>query len=537
LINLKKENPIKTLTQSKLILYTALFLVLFDNYSFFSNVLKVYPLNITNIGPLLSLGFVLFAVIVLLFTLLSSKFTTKPILIIVVIVSSLTNYFMNTYHIVVDESMIRNTMQTNINESMDLLSIKQVVYFLFLGLLPAWYIYKAEIYYRGFKSELIAKVKLIALALAIVGVSAFAFGGFYASFLREHKPLRFTTNPTYWIYSLGKYISLTYNSGPIVLKAIGEDATIESSDKMKKIVIMVVGEAARADHFSLNGYERETNPLLKKEDIINFSNTFSCGTSTAESVPCMFSVYDRSDYSYKKGISTENVVDVLKHTNKIALLWRDNNSDSKGVALRIPYQNYKSAKNNTICENGECRDVGMLVGLDDFIEKNRDKDIFIVLHQMGNHGPEYYKRYPKAFEKFTPTCKTNQLEQCSEAEVNNAYDNALLYTDYFLTQTIDFLKKYNSNYKTAMIYMSDHGESLGEGGLYLHGLPYFIAPDAQKHIGTIMWFDEKMKQDFDVKKLKANSDKEFSQDNLFSTLLGLFKVKTEVYEAQKDMLR
>lgn len=448
----------------------------------------------------------------------------------------MTNYFMNTYHIVVDESMIRNTMQTDMHESLDLLSIKQGLYFLLLGALPAWLVYKAKVEYRGLKKELLAKLKLILLSLVIVGISAGLFGGFYASFLREHKPLRYSTNPTYWIYSLGKYISLTYNSGPIVLKAIGEDAKVQREDQTKKIVIMVVGEAARADHFSLNGYSRETNPLLKKEDIINFSNTYSCGTSTAESVPCMFSVYDRDDYSYKKGICTENVVDVLNHTGDIALLWRDNNSDSKGVALRIPYQNYKSSQNNTMCE-GECRDVGMLVGLDDFIENNANKDIFIVLHQMGNHGPEYYKRYPKAYEKFTPTCKTNQLEQCSEEEVNNAYDNALLYTDYFLTQTIEFLKKYNDKYKTAMIYMSDHGESLGEGGLYLHGLPYFIAPDAQKHIGTIMWFDEKMKQDVDVKKLKANSDKEFSQDNLFSTILGLFNVKTDVYEEDKDMLR
>ena len=171
---------------------------------------------------------------------------------------------------------------------------------------------------------------------------------------------------------------------------------------------MVVGEAARADRFSLNGYKRDTNPFLKKQNIVNFPNMFSCGTSTADSVPCMFSMYDRSDYTYKKGISTTNILDVLNLNEKIEVLWRDNNSGSKSVALRVKYENYKSSTNNTICDI-ECRDEGMLVGLDKFIDLNKDKDILIVLHQMGNHGPAYYKRYPKEFEKFTPVCQTNEL--------------------------------------------------------------------------------------------------------------------------------
>jgi len=300
--------------------------------------------------------------------------------------------------------------------------------------------------------------------------------------------------------------------------------------------LYVVGEAARADHFELNGYQRETNPLLKQEDIINLSNVSSCGTSTAESVPCMFSIYTKDQYSYKKGITTENVLDVLKHTKKIAILWRDNNSDSKGVALRVPYQDFKTPKNNTICTDGECRDIGMLQGLDDFIKKNKGKDILIVLHQMGNHGPAYYKRYPKKFEKFKPTCKTNELEKCTQQEIINAYDNAILYTDYFLDNVIKFLKKYDKTYDTAMIYMADHGESLGENGVYLHGLPYFMAPNAQTHIGAIIWLGKGMKKEIDIQSLKAKSKKHFSQDNLFHTLLGIFQVQTKVYNQKMDIL-
>jgi len=178
----------------------------------------------------------------------------------------------------------------------------------------------------------------------------------------------------------------------------------------------------------------------------------------------------------------------------------------------------------------------MIEGLDTYIEEQKDKDILIVLHQMGNHGPAYYKRYTKEFEKFTPTCKTNQLEECTQEEISNAYDNAILYTDYFLTKTINFLKRYNQSHKTAMIYVADHGESLGENGLYLHGLPYFMAPDSQTHVGSIMWFGDKIKKDININRLKNNCKIEYSQDNLFHTILGLFNVKTKVYNKNMDII-
>ncbi len=529
---------LKKITQTQLILLASFFLVVFDNYTFFANLTKVYLLE-ENFGFVASTAIVIFFLTTLLFSLVSTKWTIKPIIILILLVSSLASYFMNSYSVIIDDNMIRNMMQTNINESMDLLTFKLIIYFTLLGLLPAVFVYKRRIDSGGFKRELISRLKLIGISIVIIIGVIFMFSKHYTSFVREQKPLRFTVNPAYWIYSTVKYINKTFNNGSIVIEPIGEDAKVfkPSDDNRSKLVIMVVGEAARADHFALNGYERETNPLLKQEAIINFTNVRSCGTSTAESVPCMFAVYDRDDYSYKKGMTTENVLDVLKHTNEIAVLWRDNNSDSKGVALRVSYEDFKIPKNNSICTEGECRDIGMIQGLDKFVEKNRGKDIFIVLHQMGNHGPAYFKRYPKAFEKFIPTCKTNQLEECTQQEIINAYDNAILYTDYFLSQVIEFLKKYDESYETAMIYMSDHGESLGEGGVYLHGLPYFMAPDAQTHIGAIMWFGKNMSKKINTEALRERSHKEYSQDNLFHTLLSIFNIKTDIYKEDMDMLK
>ena len=525
----------KSITSIKLITLTSIFFLLADNYAFFQNTLKVYPLDAHHIGFLASLGVVLVAFTLFIFTLVSSRWTTKPLLILVLIISSLANYFMNTYHIVIDDTMIRNILQTDIKESLDLFSLKQLSYLIFLGLLPTYIVYKTPLKYRGFRTELIAKLKTLLITLVIIVASIFLFSQFYTSFAREHKPLRYSVNPLYWIYSSGKYISKTFESAPKPLQKLGTDATI-TPHSPHKLVILVVGEATRADHFSLNGYEKETNPLLKQEAIINFSQMYSCGTATATSVPCMFSIYPRKTYSYKKGRSTENVLDVLRHTDKVAILWRDNNSDSKGVALRVPYENYKSNKNNTICTEGECRDIGMLVGLDTFIQTHKDKDILIVLHQMGNHGPAYYKRYTKSFERFTPVCKTNQLEDCTKEEISNAYDNAIIYTDAFLSKTIHYLQRYTNTYDTAMFYLADHGESLGENGIYLHGMPYFIAPQAQKHTAALMWFGENFSQQAMVQRVKKHKDEPYSQDNLFHTLLGLFQVKTTLYDPTLDVL-
>ncbi len=514
------------------IIFTSIFILVFDNNSFFSHVIEIYPLNNENILFLASLTLMLYALLVIVLSLISFRHTLKPILILVLFLSAAVSYFMQSYNIVMDKTMIENTLQTDMHESFDLLSIKLFITLFLLAVIPSFIIYKIPLHYRTFKTELFSKIKIILLHIVLIAILLFSFSKFYTSFFREHKSLRLYTNPITTIYSTVAYTYAQFKNTNIPMQIIGQDAhIIPSKNSKRKIIIMVVGEAARADHFSLNGYKKETNPLLKKEDIINFSQMYSCGTTTAVSVPCMFSVYDRSDYNSRRGYNTHTVLDVLSRAG-IEVLWRDNNSDSKGVAVRLPYEYYKTAKLNTMCE-GECRDEGMLVGLDKVISNN-NKDIIIVLHQMGNHGPAYAERYPKAFRRFTPECKTNQLEECTIEEISNTYDNAILYTDYFLTKVIGFLKEHEDKAQTAMIYIADHGESLGENGLYLHGLPYFMAPDHQKHVGALMWFGK----DFpiDTASLESKAKEEYSHDNLFSTLLGIFNVQTKVYEKKMDIL-
>jgi lipid A ethanolaminephosphotransferase len=499
----------------------------------FQQFFKAYPPSATHILYLLSLGLLIAALIEIFLHLLCFWKATRPVLILIVVVSALASYFMDTYHTVIDTTMLQNVLETNTREAGSLFSFKLVLYVLFLGVLPAFFIYKTRITYKSLPREIFSSSKIVLIAIVVIAAQAFMFGSFYSSFFREHKEVRVYANPIMYMYSSYRYASAVLDNGEHFLAELGTDAEIPDTDAERELVIIVVGETARADKFSLNGYPRKTNPLLEKEQVYSFKNVESCGTSTAISVPCMFSHLEGNDFTVDKGKEEENLLDVLQHAGA-NILWRDNNSDSKNVALRVAYEDFKSKQRNPACDD-ECRDIGMLHGLQDYIDSKNQGDIVIVLHQMGNHGPDYYKRYPKEFEKFTPVCQTNLLEECTSEEITNTYDNAILYTDYFLSETIQLLKENTNRFETAMVYISDHGESLGENGIYLHGMPNFMAPDNQRKVGAILWFGDSY-NDIDKVALASKTDTHYSHDHLFHTILGLLEVKSSVYDESFDIV-
>lgn len=526
---------LKIVSQSKLVAFISVFFTVFFNYAFFHRALAVYPLSFHNILFLGSLSIVLTSFINLLFNLFRSHYTIKPMLIFILFLSALAAYVMDSYGTVLDDTMFLNVFNTDTHEALDLVSFSLALYVIFLAIIPSIIIYRLKIPKMSFKEDLIARGKSLLISIVIIFSMLLAFGKNYASFFREQKTLRYYTNPTYYVYSIGKYLSHFYVSeSNKAVAPLGRNAQVISNHEARKLVIFVVGETARRDRFSLNGYAKDTNPLLKKENVISFNNMTSCGTSTAISVPCVFSNFKRSGFDSSKAATTENLLDVLNHTKKINILWRDNNSNSKGVALRVPYEDFKYAPTNTIC-TPECRDVGMLVNLQDYINSKKNGDIFIVLHQMGNHGPAYSKRYPPEFEKFKPVCQSNELEKCTREEIGNAYDNSTLYTDYFLSKVIELLKKNSNDFGTSMIYVSDHGESLGENGVYLHGLPYFMAPDEQKNVAAVAWFGGDLAKRINYNLLKEKASKAYSHDNVFHSFLGLMEVKTPEYDKELDI--
>lgn len=523
---------LKNISQTKLVLLVCVFLFVFCNTQFFEKLITVYPPTLVNIPFLIAISTVLISLTVILLGLFSTKYTVKPLLIFILICSSFSAYFMNQYGIVIDQAMLQNTFETNTAEFYELINIKLFITVLFLGILPSYLVYKCEIEKTTFKKAFINKAKLLSVTVLIFVFTIWLFSSFFSGFIREHKDIRAYSNPLFFIDSSSKYIYNNYIKSDFKFKKIGVNAKIPDGDKARELVIMVVGETARADRFSLNGYTRKTNPLLENEGVFYFSNFSASGTSTAVSVPCMFSVLNGSDCNKQANAASENLLDVLRHAD-INVLWRDNNSSSKGVADRVDYQDFKTKLLNPDCDR-ECRDLGMLSGLDSYIKYTKKGDIFIVLHQMGSHGPAYYKRYPVEFEKFTPVCKTAQLNNCTDEEINNAYDNTILYTDYFLAEVIKFLKNYSSEFETVMLYVSDHGESLGEKGLYLHGMPYSMAPKEQIQIPAIMWFGDSYHVNRNT--MQERVSLEYSHDNIFHTALGIVEVYSEPYNSHLDIL-
>lgn len=519
-----------------LMLIVAVFLTLTANVTFFKQTALVYPIA-DHLLFVASLAVVLCGVLALVIGLFGYRYTLKFVLIFMVMVAAITGYFTDTYGTVYDTNMLQNALQTDSSETKDLLNLGFLARILLLGVLPSLLIFKLPVRFANFKTNAFQRLGYLLLSLSLILVPILSFSEAYASFFREHKPLRSYTNPAMPIYAVGKLASIQYKkaTAPKELTYHAKDAvqTTTSTQRKPKLVVMVVGETARADHVSLNGYPKDTFPQLSGMDhLTSFKNVIACGTSTAYSVPCMFSYLGADDYNVDTANYHENSLDTL-HRLGVNVLWRDNNSDSKGVMDKLPadlYQNYKTADLNQKCDNAyqECRDIGMLIGLDDYVAqttKNSNPDTLIVLHQMGNHGPAYYKRYDEAFEKFTPVCRDNDLAKCDTSHVINAYDNALVATDDFLTQTINWLKTQQASHDVTLLYVSDHGESLGENGVYLHGMPNAFAPTAQKHVPAFLWTPNPA--------IRAVSDQaSLTHDAITPTLLHLFDVKTKAVENQ-----
>jgi len=510
------------------IIVAAVFLSATANLSFFTAVLELYPFS-DNSGFIVSMVILLIACLTLLMAVFSLVLHWRITVSFFLLVAAGTAYFSDQFGTVIDVDMIRNLAETDIAESSDLMNLSLALRIVLLGVVPVTLLWAHNPARVSWGKRLLGHTITAALALAIMAACIFSFSSQYASFFREHKSVRYYISPAYPIYSAMQFAaSFAPTAGPMPFMTLDAVANIlETEDAHAELVVLVVGETARADHFSLNGYERVTNPLLAKEQhLVSFSNIHSCGTSTAISVPCMFSYSAHENFNVNSARNTENGLDLLQKAG-VNVLWRDNNSDSKGVADRVPFEDFRSSERNPVCDE-ECRDIGMLDGLQTYID-NKSGDILIVLHQMGSHGPAYYRRYPPAFEKFTPACQSAELSDCSQQEIINAYDNTILYTDYFLSQVIALLKVNSPKYETAMFYVSDHGESLGESGMYLHGMPYSFAPEAQTHVPVVAWIDPS--SDIDYEQTLAIKDQANSHDAVFDTLLEVFEVSTALLPA------
>ncbi|WP_458129516.1 phosphoethanolamine transferase [Pseudomonas sp. Z2-11] len=492
-------------------------------------------------GVLLCIAFavMVFCAFNLVLTLVAFRPLLKPLLMLLFMISAGVAYFMAQYGVLIDAGMLRNFAETNATEVRDLLSLKLFGYLLLLGVLPAWLLFKTPISYRRWPRELLSKLLVGVVSAALLGGVALINYQGLSSLFRNHHELHLMVVPSNYIGASIGYLREQVASAKQPFITLGEDAQRNpawQTHGRKSLTVLVVGESARAENFGILGYHRDTTPQLDKEaGLIAFTDVHSCGTETAVSVPCMFSNMGRKNYDASKAKNEEGLLDVLKRAG-LEVIWRDNQSGCKGTCDRVAVQDVSNLKDPALCANSECRDEILLQGLQQFID-TLDKDTVLVLHQMGSHGPEYFKRYPKAHEHFTPVCESNALNNCSRESIVNGYDNTLVYTDHVLSTLIDLLRINQDKVDTAMLYLSDHGESLGEYNLFLHGTPYMLAPEQQKHVAMLAWFSDGYQKAFSVDThcLQLSRDKPLSQDNLFHSMLGLLEVNSKVYNQELDM--
>ncbi|KQQ90279.1 phosphoethanolamine--lipid A transferase [Aureimonas sp. Leaf324] len=485
---------------------------------------------------LAALGVGLFLLMFSILAAVSLRFLLKPLVIALILIAAVASYYVDSYGILIDRDMIANVAQTTRAEAGHLLTVGFLVHLALFGLVPAALVALVRVRHRPFWQKARRNLAVILPSLALTAVIVLSFYSSYASTFRTHRDLMASLNPVASVTALVKYAQHWDGETVYVVAPLGTDAVpgprVARADK-PVVVVLVVGETARGQQFSLNGYEKDTNPELRTRGVVSFSDVSSCGTSTAVSVPCMFSNLTRAGYSDEKARSVENVLDVVKRAG-FDVRWIDNDTGAYHVADRVPYTYLPDAGDPRFCEGGECHDEILTDRLDAALETVTGNTL-IVLHQLGSHGPTYFKRYPKAFERFTPACQTAEFANCRREEIVNAYDNTILYTDHNLAETIDRLKA-RTDLDTTMLYLSDHGESLGENGIYLHAMPYILAPATQTQVPMIAWFSDGFARTMgvDARCLEARRAEPLSHDNLFHTLLGLTDVKTSVYDTALD---
>lgn len=517
---------------------SALWLVLYNTRFWTDSVRAMWHGDIASGGFFVSLLVLALCLQALLLLLLPSRRLMVGVASALFIVAALSSYFSMKYGIVMDKDMLRNVFETDSVESRGLLSSDLIARVVVLGVVPALLVWTVRLPAMKWSRRLRRRAVAVAGILLVCALALFSASASYAVFFREHKPIRFALMPAAPLISaIGVMFEQGKGSGGPVVNVSGPAERTTLVHARPIVLVMVVGETARAGNFQLAGYSRPTNPELSaQEGLIYFPDTTSCGTATAISVPCMFSHLSRRDFDIDEASHYTNALDAL-HEAGLDVEWRDNNAGCKGVCARVAQISYAEHKDARLCRESYCYDEIMLADLAERLD-TLTHDTVIVMHQIGSHGPAYSERYPPEFDKFKPACHSNQLQRCTAQEVVNAYDNTIAYTDHMLARTIEILRGVSDRVDSMLLYVSDHGESLGEQGLYLHGLPYTFAPNTQKQVPMLMWLSSGYSARSRVAPdcVRSQATNSFSHDNIYHTLLGAAEVRNTSYDSKLDIL-
>ncbi len=489
-------------------------------------------------GFLAALAVAVFSVHFLLLAMLANRWTVKPLLAVLVVVTALATYFMQAYGIYLDPTMLRNALRTDVAEARELWSWALLPHLALYAALPLWLLARVQVQRRPWPRAVAWRLGSMAVAVVLAAAAVLAVFQPPATTMRNHKEMRYLVTPANVLWSTTVALGRDASSAARPRQPLGEDAVRlrpAAHAGRPQVLVLVVGETARAANWGLSGYARATTPALSRLPVLNFPDVTACGTNTETSVPCLFAPVGRRDYDEARIRGSESMLHLLQRAG-VAVHWRDNQSGCKGVCDGLPQDTVAGLNPPGLCADGRCLDEGLLAGLDERLARAEGSQV-LVLHMLGNHGPSYFRRYPPAFAHFQPACQSDDLRQCSPQEITNAYDNAQRYTDHVLASLVAKLQARAEHVDTALLFVSDHGESLGEKGLYLHGMPYAIAPKEQTQVPMLMWLSDGWARatGLDLACLRNRAAQPAAHDHVFHTVLGLLDIGTRVYARDWDL--
>jgi len=478
------------------------------------------------------------AAFAIIFSLFTWPFIAKPFYIFLVFTSAMACFATLRYGVIFDYSMIENIFETNTGEALSYVNPSSIGFSLAFGVVPAILIALVRFdKTTPLKNRILKRVAVVLGAIGVIAVIYVTSYKDYASVGRNNSYLNQLIVPSH-LFNAVKYLDRTYLTEPLEYKVIGEDAApVAAANGKPSLIVLVVGETARSANIGYNGYERNTNPYTENKGIISFQDVSSCGTATAHSLPCMFSNLNRKGYKKQRANHQDNALDIIQRAGT-KVLWKENDGGDKAVAKKLNLLTITPEEFPEFCDGIYCFDEVMLKNFDQQIAANQGENQLFAFHIIGSHGPTYWKRYPQDKEHFTPSCNQSDIENCSDEEIVNVYDNTIIYTDFVLAQTIEKLESYREKYNVALMYISDHGESLGENGLYLHGTPYALAPEGQTKVPWFLWMDKGFENAYGINRSciqEKAATGSYSHDNLFHSLIDFASVSTKAINQEMSI--
>ena len=524
-----------TLSGPVLSLLVVAFLIAADNATFWARsaaALAGHPVQLAVFVAAFA-GLTLFVISVAGF-----RWLLKPVLVAMLMIGSAASWYQDQLGATIDREMIRNVMQTTFAEAHHLLTLPFALHLLLTGAVPVALVLWVRRRPASWLRDLGVWAGMVVLSLALLFGSLLSDFKAYSALIREHRDIPAAFQPLAPILGAIRYAKQELRSVNQVVTPLGTDAhkgaRITAAGK-PVVTVIFAGETARAQNWGANGYERMTSPETMAAGMVNFPDVESCGTATAVSLPCMFSNLTGDDFSHDAFGARENLLDVLTHAG-VAVEWIDNNTGDQSIGKRSGTTGrIKLDPADPACAAGECTDAAFLPILREKLASVTE-DTVLVFHMIGSHGPAYYLRYPEEFRRFTPDCRTADFNSCTPEEIRNAYDNTILFTDHILAEASRIMAG-QDRVATAMLFLSDHGESLGESGLYLHGAPRFLAPETQYKVPMTLWLSDSYQaaMGLDAGCIAARAAAPLSQDYMFHTVLGMMDIVTGARDGQLDL--